>query len=101
MDNAIKFTPHGKTIRLSAECAGKGYVRLLVHDGGTGISPDEAEHLFEPFYQGDVGRRIKQGMGLGLAIAHQLVRAHGGSLDLQNAPEGGTLAILTLPAADA
>ena len=101
VDNAIKFTPHGKTIRLSAECAGKGYVRLLVHDGGTGISPDEAEHLFEPFYQGDVGRRIKQGMGLGLAIAHQLVRAHGGSLDLQNAPEGGTLAILTLPAADA
>jgi signal transduction histidine kinase len=101
VDNAIKFTPHGKIIRLSAECAGNSYVRLLVHDGGAGISPDEAEHLFEPFYQGDIGRRIKQGMGLGLSIAHQLARAHGGSLDLQNAPDGGTLAILTLPAADA
>ncbi len=101
VDNAIKFTPHGKTIRLSAECAGDGFVRLLVHDGGMGISPDETEHLFEPFYQGDVGRRIKQGMGLGLSIAHQLAQAHGGSLALENSPEGGTLAILTLPAADA
>jgi len=101
VDNAIKFTPHGKVIRLSAECTGDGYVRLLVHDGGMGISSDEAEHLFEPFYQGDVGRRIKQGMGLGLSIAHQLARAHGGRLDLKNSPEGGTLAILTLPVAGA
>jgi signal transduction histidine kinase len=74
---------------------------LLVHDGGIGISPDEAEHLFEPFYQGDVGRRIKQGMGLGLSIAQQLAQAHGGCLTLENSPEGGTLAILTLPVADA
>jgi signal transduction histidine kinase len=101
VDNAIKFTPHGKTIRLSAECAEDGYGRLLVHDGGIGISPDEAEHLFEPFYQGDVGRRIKQGMGLGLSIAQQLAQAHGGCLTLENSPEGGTLAILTLPVADA
>jgi signal transduction histidine kinase len=101
LDNAIKFTPHGKTIRLSAECVGNGYVRLLVHDGGMGISPEEAEHLFESFYQGDVGKRIKQGMGLGLSIAKQLAHAHGGCLNLENSPEGGTLAVLTLPIADA
>ncbi|MGB7873820.1 MAG: HAMP domain-containing sensor histidine kinase [Anaerolineales bacterium] len=101
VDNAIKFTPHGKTIRLSAEHADEGNVRILVHDGGKGISPDEAEHLFEPFYQGDVGRRIKQGMGLGLSIAQQLAQAHGGSLTLENHPQGGTIAILTLSTADA
>ena len=101
LDNAIKFTPRGKTIRLSAERAGEGDVHLLVHDGGKGILPEEVEHLFEPFYQGDVGRRIKQGMGLGLSIAHQLARAHGGNLKLENHPKGGTLAILTLPIADA
>ena len=101
LDNAIKFTPRGKTIRLSAEQAGGGEVRLLVHDGGKGILPEEVEHLFEPFYQGDVGRRIKQGMGLGLSIAQQLARAHGGSLKLESHPKGGTLAILTLPIADA
>jgi signal transduction histidine kinase len=101
VDNAIKFTPPGKTIRLSAERAGEKDVRILVHDGGQGISPEEVGHLFEPFYQGDTGRRIKQGMGLGLPIAQQLARAHGGSVKLENHPKGGTLAILTLPIADA
>ena len=62
---------------------------------------DEAEHLFEPFFQGNTGRRIKQGMGLGLAIAQQLAQAQGGNLTLENHPDGGVLAILTLPAADA
>jgi signal transduction histidine kinase len=101
VDNAIKFTPHGKTIRLSAERADQENVRILIHDGGKGISPDEVKHLFEPFYQGDIGRRIKQGMGLGLSIAQQLAQAHGGALVLENHPEGGTLAILTLPIANA
>jgi signal transduction histidine kinase len=62
--------------------------------------PEEAGHLFEPFYQGETGRHIKQGMGLGLAIARQLAQAHDGSLTLENHLEGGTLAILTLPAAN-
>jgi signal transduction histidine kinase len=101
VDNAVKFTSHGKTIRLSAERTGQENVRILVHDGGKGISPDEVQHLFEPFYQGDIGRRIKQGMGLGLSIAQQLAQAHGGTLVLENHPEGGTLAILTLPIANA
>ena len=100
VDNAIKFTPRGKTIRLSAEQVDEGNIRLMVHDGSKGIAPDEAEHLFEPFYQGDIGRRIKQGMGLGLSIAQQLAQAHDGSLALENHPEGGTLAILTLPVAE-
>jgi signal transduction histidine kinase len=100
-ENAIKFTPPGNTVCLAAECTGKANIRLLVHDGGQGISPDEVEYLFEPFYQGDIGRRIKQGMGLGLPIAQQLARAHGGSLRLENHPDGGALAILTLPIAEA
>lgn len=97
LDNAIKFSPHGKVIRLSAEKVDQDYVRMMVHDGGSGIEADEIAHLFVPFYQGDVGRRIKQGMGLGLAIAYQLAIAHGGKLELTNHPEGGALAILTLP----
>lgn len=101
LDNAIKFTPRGQTIRLYAERAGEKDVRILIHDGGKGISPDEVGHLFEPFYQGDIGRRIKQGMGLGLPIAQQLARAHGGSIALENHPKGGSIAILTLPVADA
>jgi two-component system sensor histidine kinase BaeS len=101
MDNAIKFTPPGNTISLSAELAGPGRIRFQVRDGGQGISDEELSHIFEPFYQGDVGRRIKQGMGLGLPIARQLALAHGGSLTLNNHPAGGTVASLLLPAADA
>jgi signal transduction histidine kinase len=101
MDNAIKFTPPGNTIRLSAEHVDGANIRFQVHDGGQGISAEEASHLFEPFYQGDVGRRIKQGMGLGLPIAQQLALAHGGSLTLQNHPDGGTLVTLVMPAIDA
>ena len=101
LDNAIKFTPRDKTILISSEYDGKSNVCLMIHDGGNGISPGEAEHLFEPFFQGNTGRRIKQGMGLGLAIAQQLAQAQGGNLTLGNHPDGGVLAILTLPAADA
>ncbi|MGD8404876.1 MAG: ATP-binding protein [Anaerolineales bacterium] len=101
MDNAIKFSSHGGLIRLSAVSAGDKQIQILVRDDGKGISKEEAEHLFEPFYQGDIGRRIKQGMGLGLSIARQLAQIHNGDLTLENHPEGGTLAILTLPKADA
>jgi len=97
MDNAIKFSAQGKTIRLSAEKVEDHKIRIQIHDGGAGVSPDDYERIFEPFYQGDTGRRIKQGMGLGLAIAQQLARAHGGELELKNHPNGGGLAILTLP----
>lgn len=100
VDNAIKFTPPGKVIHLFAERADERHVRLMVQDGGKGMSPWEAEHIFEPFYQGDIGRRIKQGMGLGLSIARQLAQAHDGSLTLENHPAGGVLAILTLPIED-
>ena len=99
MDNAIKFTSHGKTIQLSAESSDEHTLCITVHDGGDGISPAEASHLFEPFFQGDLGRKLKQGMGLGLAIARQLAQAHGGDLKLENHPKGGSLAILTLPKA--
>jgi signal transduction histidine kinase len=100
IDNAIKFTPRGKIIRLTGALADQSNICLSVHDGGPGITPQEAGYIFQPFYQGETGRRIKQGMGLGLSIAHQLAQAHNGSLKLMNHPEGGLIAILTLPRAD-
>lgn len=95
--NAIKFTPRDKVIHLSAERADEDHIHLMVRDGGKGISSEDAKHIFEPFYQGDMGIRLKQGMGLGLSIAHQLAQAHDGSLTLENHPAGGAIAILTLP----
>lgn len=100
LSNAIKFSPSGGVIYLNADSDDQHQVRISVQDQGEGINSTDADNLFEPFYQGDIGRRIKQGMGLGLAIAMQLVQAHGGELSIQNHPDGGTVAIVTLPGAD-
>ena len=100
LGNAIKFSPNGEKIHLTAETTDKNSIRFLVRDHGEGILQDEADYLFEPFYQGEIGRRIKQGMGLGLAIARQLTQAHDGELTIQNHPEGGTVAAVILPGSD-
>jgi signal transduction histidine kinase len=101
VDNAIKFTAPGGIIKLSAERAGECHVCITVHDGGPGMPPEEIEQVFRPFYQGEGGQRLRQGMGLGLSIAQQLAQAHNGSLTLKNHPDGGVIATLTLPIAPA
>jgi len=99
VDNAIKFTHRDRRVILRAEAGKDSSVRILVQDGGDGISEQDSSQLFVPFYQGENARRLRQGMGLGLAIASQLAEVHGGRLELRNHPQGGAVAILTLPSA--
>lgn len=75
---------------------GSAHVRLRVHDTGPGIPPAIAERIFEPFF---TTKPEGEGTGLGLASARTIARNHRGTLDLQNAPDGGTIATLCLPAA--
>jgi signal transduction histidine kinase len=78
--NAVAHTTAGEEIRVSARAAGER-VRFTVHDTGPGISPGEAERLFDRFYRTDRGRaRNGGGSGLGLAIARAIVEAHGGRI---------------------
>ncbi len=98
MDNAIKYTPAGGCITLSA-CVRDSKLSLEVRDTGPGIPADELPHLFEPFYRGGSSTQDSPGTGLGLVVARQLTEAHSGQLDLANRPEGGMLARLTLPLA--
>jgi signal transduction histidine kinase len=107
LDNALKFSPTNSCIRL---CAGscsivpKGQpsqrVWLDVMDSGPGIPEQDLPNVFEPFYQVDNIKGVHQGMGLGLSIVRQLVRAQGGTIELTNLPEGGLRARLTLPTAE-
>src|SRR5206468_11209191 len=71
---------------------------LTVHNTGSYIPPEEAERVFERFYQVDKARAGNAGSGLGLAIAREIVQAHGGRIDLQSTPQSGTSFIVRIPA---
>lgn len=75
--NAVKFTPAGGrvTVRISSE---GGYARLTVADTGCGIAPEFLPHVFDLFQQADAGAALHGGLGVGLALVHELVVAHGG-----------------------
>jgi signal transduction histidine kinase len=94
VDNAIKYTPAGGTITLSAtrrdgECA------ITVADSGPGISAVERAHAVERFYRGDASRGTP-GVGLGLSLVSAVARLHGGSLELDD-NQPGLVATLVLP----
>ena len=98
IDNALRYTPVGGTITISAELVGK-YVRLSVRDTGCGIAPEHLPHLFERFYRVDPAReRTGSNAGLGLSIAKGLVEAHGGTIGVESTLNQGTLVWFTLPA---
>ena len=84
MSNALRHTPAGGTITISAELH-ENRVVVSVRDTGTGISPEDLPHIFERFYRADRSRaRSSGGSGLGLTIAKQIVEAHGGQIWAQS-----------------
>ncbi len=94
LDNALSY---GHSAVVSCEDSPKTLV-ITIDDDGPGVSEEQLERLFDPFYRAEGSRnRATGGTGLGLGIARQLVAAHGGSLTLENRPEGGLRATITLP----
>jgi signal transduction histidine kinase len=96
VSNALKFTPPGGRITLSAARA-DDTVRLAVADNGIGIAPEHQARVFEKFARVDLGRR-EGGVGLGLSLVKSLVELHGGTVELESAPETGTRITCRLPA---
>jgi two-component system OmpR family sensor kinase len=102
LSNARIHTPAGTSIvvRLTTDHQPGNEVLLSVRDNGPGIPEELQAHVFERFVRADSSRsRVKGSTGLGLAIAHAVVKAHGGSLTLTS-NEGGTEFLISLPAAD-
>jgi signal transduction histidine kinase len=86
--------PHGGTIGLRTVYEpGRGEVQIEISDGGRGISPEHAQHIFRPFFTTKPG-----GTGLGLAVSKRLAEHHGGSLSFGPGSQGGTVFKLHLPA---
>jgi signal transduction histidine kinase len=95
--NAIKYTSAGGKISVFASEGEDDTVVIRVSDTGPGIAPEELEKIFEPFYRGEQKRRIKQGLGLGLSIAHDLIVAHGGQIEVDSTPGLGSNFIVKIP----
>ena len=96
LSNAIKYTPSKGTVTLNAGVE-QQEAWIRVEDTGPGITPEEQERIFAPFYRSQPGRRFPQGMGLGLSIAYALVAAHGGRLELKSSPGLGSSFTVWLP----
>ena len=87
LSNASKYSPAGGVITLGASRAPLGFVRFTVRDRGQGIPEAARPHIFDRFYR--VPGQAKPGAGIGLAIAREIVVAHGGSITCSSAPGGG------------
>ncbi len=100
VDNAIRHTPPGGQVTVSAAAAAEG-VRVEVRDTGEGIPPEALPHIFERFYRADPsrGHQKRQRVGLGLAIAREIVLAHGGKISVHSTPGQGSVFTVFLPLA--
>jgi len=99
VDNGIKFSrAEGKRVVVSARSVG-GWVEVAVADEGVGIPPQEIRHLFQRFRQIDRDKMEQQGVGLGLAIARELIRLHGGDIGVESVLGEGSTFTIRLPVA--
>jgi signal transduction histidine kinase len=97
VENALRYTPAGGTVRIRAWAAGEG-VKVEVADTGEGIRPEDLPHIFDRFYWGEKSRsRGSGGSGLGLMIVRGIVEAHGGDIGVESHPGQGTRVRFTLP----
>lgn len=93
-ENAVKY---GERAEVSIELTSE-HVKIKIRDYGPGIPESEMEKVFAPFYRVDPARSPeKSGSGLGMAVARDIVRAHGGDISLYNHEQGGLLVLVTLP----
>ncbi|MCB8943062.1 MAG: HAMP domain-containing histidine kinase [Ardenticatenaceae bacterium] len=96
ISNAIKYTPAGGTVLVTAVATLNEFT-LKISDTGPGIEQEEQARIFEPFYRSQQQRRFPKGLGLGLTIAHDWVVAHNGRLTLDSVPGQGSHFTIHLP----
>jgi signal transduction histidine kinase len=97
LENAIKYSPDGGEVRVSAIDAERT-VSIAVSDHGVGMTAEEREHIFEPYFRAARGDAYRfSGVGLGLSIVQHLVQRSGGSIEVDSTPGGGSTFTINLP----
>jgi two-component system, OmpR family, sensor kinase len=97
LDNAIKYTPSGGSVSLTAG-AEDGALAISVADTGVGMTDEQRAHVFDRFYRGEgVNASRRAGFGLGLALVQAIVKAHSGDVQISSAPGDGSTITIRLP----
>ena len=97
-DNAVKYTPEGKSITVRSGVNENGRPFLSVRDEGMGIGAEDAAHVFDRFYRSDPARtRQSGGAGLGLAICREIIQRHNGQMEFSSVLNKGTTVRILLP----
>ena len=101
VDNAVKYSPVGSKITVSAKQSAK-YAQIIVHDQGEGIASQDLSRIFERFYRVDDSRAksVAEGYGLGLSIAKRIVESHNGHIEVKSKLKKGSQFIVNLPKDD-
>jgi signal transduction histidine kinase len=102
--NAIKYTPRGGRVEISASRRPNDEIAIVVRDTGIGIAANDLPHVFDRFWRADRARSRaseRGGFGLGLSIAQWIVQAHGGSITVQSRLGRGSVFTVVLPCAPA
>ena len=98
LDNAVKYGPRGGTVTVGAS-QNRGMVRVWVDDEGPGVAPSERENVWRPFYRLQRAEQTETGgAGIGLAVVHELVLQHGGTVWVEDAPGRGARFVVEFPA---
>ncbi len=96
LDNAVKFSPRDSTIRIRVTSF-DNRAHIAVHNVGESISLNDQYRIFDRFYRGSAIRQTTAGAGMGLPVAREILRAHGGDISVESGPERGTEFRITLP----
>lgn len=96
LDNAIKHSPDGGSVRISTAVV-DARLSISIADEGSGVSEQDKSRVFERFFRGEAQGRTAQGLGIGLAIAKEIVQRHGGAIALENGAARGAVLTISLP----
>lgn len=97
LSNALKFTPPGGTVNISARSKNDRHLQMEISDTGPGIPFEEQSKVFDPFYQVRQTSGYQQGTGLGLSLVRELINLYKGKIDLKSQPGHGTTFLIEIP----